>query len=219
MSRKTKFLLDKVYANTKSYLDLPWHDPEPPPMLVRTLDQRMTPGNALDIGCGAGTYSLYMAGRGYAVTAIDFMPQAVEMTRRRAADAQYDIDVVEVDLRTWVTDKRFDVILDVGCLHSLAPRDRSVYRKQLLRWLAPGGDFVLTHWHSRGWWDRWPIGPRRVARRDVERFFAPELTLEDSMSDLRTGMPWLMGQSVLAVFFRFHRPASSSSSTVDDSPA
>jgi 2-polyprenyl-3-methyl-5-hydroxy-6-metoxy-1,4-benzoquinol methylase len=219
MSRKTKFLLDKVYANTKSYLDLPWHDPEPPPMLVRTLDQRMTPGNALDIGCGAGTYSLYMAGRGYAVTAIDFMPQAVEMTRRRAADAQYDIDVVEVDLRTWVTDKRFDVILDVGCLHSLAPRDRSVYRKQLLRWLAPGGDFVLTHWHSRGWWDRWPIGPRRVARRDVERFFAPELTLEDSMSDLRTGMPWLMGRSVLAVFFRLHRPASSSSSTVDDSPA
>ncbi len=188
-------------------------------MLVRTLDQRMTPGNALDIGCGAGTYSLYMAGRGYAVTAIDFMPQAVEMTRRRAADAHYDIDVDEVDLRTWVTDKRFDVILDVGCLHSLAPRDRSVYRKQLLRWLAPGGDFVLTHWHSRGWWDRWPIGPRRVARRDVERFFAPELTLEDSMSDLRTGMPWLMGRSVLAVFFRLHRPASSSSSTVDDSPA
>jgi SAM-dependent methyltransferase len=219
MSKKTKFLLNKVYANTKNYLDLPWHDPDPPPMLVRTLDQRTTLGNALDIGCGAGTYSLYMAKRGYAVTAIDFMPQAVEMTRRRAADAQCDIDVVEVDLRTWVTDKRFDVILDVGCLHSLAPRDRSVYRQQLLRWLAPGGDFVLTHWHRRGWWDRWPIGPRRVARWDVERFFAPELTLEDSMSDLRTGMPWLMGRSVLAVFFRFHRSASSSSSSVHDSAA
>ena len=188
-------------------------------MLVRTLDQRATPGNALDIGCGAGSYSLYMAGRGYAVTAIDFMPQAVEMTRRRAAEAGYDIDVVEVDLRTWVADKRFDVILDVGCLHSLAPRDRSVYREQLLRWLAPGGDFVLTHWQSRGWWDRWLIGPRRAARRDVVRLFAPELTLEDSMSDLRTGMPWFMGRSVLAVFFRFHRPASSSSPTVDDSAA
>ncbi len=80
-------------------------------MLVRTLDQRATPGNALDIGCGAGTYSLYMAGRGYTVTAIDFMPQAVEMTRRRAAEAGCDIDVVEADLRTWVTDKHFDVIL------------------------------------------------------------------------------------------------------------
>jgi len=217
LSRKTKFLLDKVYANAKSYLDLPWHDPEPPPMLVRTLDQRTTPGTALDIGCGAGTYSLYMAGRGYAVTALDFMPPAVEMTRRRAADARYIIDVVEADLRTWTTDKRFDVILDVGCFHSLASRDRSVYREQLLRWLAPGGDFVLTHWHSRGWWDNWPIGPRRVAHRDVERFFAPELTLADSMSQLRTGMPWLMGRSVLAVFFRFHRPAGSSSSSVEES--
>jgi 2-polyprenyl-3-methyl-5-hydroxy-6-metoxy-1,4-benzoquinol methylase len=174
-------------------------------MLIRTLDQRTTLGNVLDIGCGAGNYSLYMAGRGYAVTAIDFMPQAVEITRRRAAEAGCDIDVVEADLRTWVTDKHFDVILDVGCLHSLAPRDRSVYREQLLHWLAPDGDFVLTHWHSRGWWDRWPIGPRRVDRRDVEQFFAPELTLEDSASELRTGMPWLMGRSALAVFYRFRR--------------
>ena len=176
-------------------------------MLVRTLDQRATPGTALDIGCGAGTYSLYMAGRGYAVTAIDFMPQATEMTWRRAAEAGCDINVVRADLRAWVTDKQFDVILDVGCLHSLAPSDRPVYREQLLRWLAPGGDFVLTHWHSRGWWDRWPIGPRRVARQDVERLFAPELTLEDSMSELRTGMPWVMGRSALAVFYRFRRHA------------
>jgi len=188
-------------------------------MLVRTLDQRTTPGNALDIGCGAGTYSLYMAGRGYAVTAIDFMPQAVEMARRHAAEAGRDIDVVEADLKTWVTDKQFDVILDVGCLHSLAPRDRSVYREQLLRWLAPGGDFVLTHWHRRGWWARWPIGPRRVPRRDVERMFAPELTLEDSVSELRTGMPWVMGRSVLAVFFRFRRPAGSLHPTANNSAA
>jgi SAM-dependent methyltransferase len=216
MSSKTKFLLDKVYANAKSYLDLPWHDPAPPPMLVRTLEQRTTPGNALDIGCGAGTYSLYMAGRGYVVTALDFMPRAVDMTQRRVAEAQYDIDVVEADLRTWTTDKRFDVILDVGCFHSLARRDRTIYREQLLRWLAPGGDFVLVHWHSRGWWDHWPIGPRRVARQNVERFFAPELILKDSMSHLRTGMPWLMGRSVLAVFFRFHRPVGSLSSSVDE---
>jgi SAM-dependent methyltransferase len=209
MSRKTLFILNKLYANAKTYSDLPWHDSEPPPMLVRTLAQRATPGNALDIGCGAGTYSLYMAGRGYTVTAIDFMPQAVEMTRRRAAEAGCDIDVVEADLRTWVTDKHFDVILDVGCLHGLARRYQRVYREQLLRWLAPGGDFVLTYWRSRGWWDHWPIGPRRVARRDVERLFAPELTLEDYASELRTGMPWLMGRTALAAFYRFRRRAGS----------
>ncbi len=51
-------------------------------MLVRTLDQRATPGNALDIGCGAGTYSLYMAGGGYTVTAIDFMPHVKQGSKR-----------------------------------------------------------------------------------------------------------------------------------------
>ncbi len=48
-----------------------------------------------------------------------------------------------------------------------------------------------------------------MARRDVERLFAPELTLEDYASELRTGMPWLMGRTALAAFYRFRRRAGS----------
>jgi len=209
MSNKNLFIFNKLYDTAKVYSDLPWHDPEPPEMLARTLDGRSHPGRALDIGCGAGTYSLYMARRGYSVTAVDFMPKAVEMTRQRAKEAGADVEAVQADILSWQPDGAFDVILDVGCLHSLAQADRLRYRDQILRWLAPGGDFVLIHCGSRGWWDRWPIGPGRVAREKVESLFAPELQPADYSAELLTGMPLLVGRSALAARYRFHRAAAS----------
>jgi len=197
-------VFERLYGNAATYRDLPWHDPEPPALLVTAMNQRPVAGRALDVGCGGGTYSLYMAERGYDVTAIDFMPQAVEMVRQRAADAGYIIHSVQGDIRTWFADRPFDVILDVGCLHSLPLPEREIYKRQLCRWLAPGGDFILVHCGSRGWWDRWPIGPHRVGRDDVARLFAPELTLHEYRSE-RLSLPLFIGCSALTSRYWFKR--------------
>lgn len=204
MADRNLMVFERLYGSANTYSDLPWHDPEPPPMLVEALDSRDGPGNALDIGCGGGTYSLYMAERGYAVTAIDFMPQAIDMVQERVRETGHDIDAVQADIKTWSTDKRFDVILDVGCLHSLPLPDREAYKEQLCRWLAPGGDFVLIHCGSRGWWDRWPIGPHRVSRADIAALFAPELTLHDYREE-RLSLPLFIGCSALASRYWFKR--------------
>jgi len=200
------FVFDRLYGKAKTHRDLPWHDPDPPPMLVDALDRRTAAGRALDIGCGAGTYSLYMAERGYAVTGIDFMPQAIHMLRERATTAKANIEAVQADIKTWQCDRPFDVILDVGCLHSLPPADRETYKQQLCRWLAPGGDFVLIHCGSRGWWDRWPIGPHRVGREQIVALFAPELTLRE-YRDERLRLPLFIGCSALASRYWFRREA------------
>jgi SAM-dependent methyltransferase len=197
-------VFERLYGTAETFSDLPWHDPEPPTLLVDALDHRAPPGRALDVGCGAGTYSLYMADRGYDVTAIDFMPQAIDMVRRRAAEADQQIDVVHADVRTWTPDASFDVILDVGCLHSLPLSERGAYRRQLCRWLAPGGDFILIHCGSRGWWDRWPIGPHRIGRQAVVDLFSPELTLHE-YRDERLRLPLLIGCSALVSRYWFTR--------------
>lgn len=198
MADQNRKVFERLYSRAQRPEDLPWHSSQPPPLLVEALDARAAPGAALDVGCGAGSYSIYMARRGYRVTAVDFMPQAVALLEQQATAEGLDITPVQADVTTWAADEPFDVVLDVGCLHSLGRERHGAYKQRLLQWLAPGGDFILVHCGKRGWWDWWPIGPERMYRSTIEELFAPELELRDYRPQLLTGMPLFMGRSALA---------------------
>jgi SAM-dependent methyltransferase len=205
MKEQSKAVFRRLYRAAKRPEDLPWHRDEPPGLLVEALNAGRGAGTALDVGCGAGTYSMYMARRGYQVTGVDFMPEAVELLRRQAADSGLKITAVQSDILVWAPPHAFDVVLDVGCLHSLGAERRALYKARLLRWLAPGGDFVLVHCGRRGWWDRWPIGPDRVAHEALVRLFAPELVIQAYRPEVLTGMPLFMGRSALVGRYWFRR--------------
>lgn len=205
MSKKNRMVFGRLYASADTYQDLPWHEPEPPELLRQALAQRNQPGRALDIGCGGGNYSLFMAEHGYSVTGIDFMPQAIEMMNQRFASTDLAITAEQADIRSWKAPARFDVILDVGCLHSMAPRDRPAYVKQISQLLAPGGDFILVHCGKRAWWDYWPIGPTRVDRREVIGWFTSELELKENVSGILDDMPLLVGRSARTEDYWFRK--------------
>ncbi len=198
MADQNRKVFERLYGRAQRPEDLPWHSASPPALLIEALDTRGKPGTALDVGCGAGGYSIYMARRGYQVTSVDFMPQAIELLARQAAAANLDITAIQADVTAWTAGQSFDVVLDVGCLHSLGSERHAAYKTRLLQWLAPGGDFILVHCGRRGWWDWWPIGPDRVDHRTIERLFAPELELRAYRPELLTGMPLFMGRSALA---------------------
>jgi SAM-dependent methyltransferase len=195
MSRQSRNVFQRLYGSAEKPEDLPWHEADPPALLVKALDRREAPGSALDVGCGSGTYSIYMAERGYRVTAIDFMPQAIAMLKARMAGCNLDIDAVQADVGQWHAGRPFDVVLDIGCLHTPGTIDIGAYKTQFLNWLAPGGDLILLHFGRRGWWDRWPIGPSRVYADTLHRHFAPELDLIEDASEERRGMPLFLGRS------------------------
>jgi SAM-dependent methyltransferase len=205
MSGQSRNLFNRLYKSAERPEDLPWHEAEPPALLVKALDRRDTPGCALDIGCGSGTFSIYMAERGYRVTAIDFMPQAIAMLQSRIAGQNLAIEAVQADVGLWTPKHPFDVILDIGCLHTPGTIDLGAYKTQLLNWLAPGGDFILLHFGRRGWWDWWPIGPSRVYADTLRRQFAPELELVEDTSELRHDMPFFIGRSALIGRYWFRR--------------
>ena len=204
MKSQSLRVFERMYRDARKPEDLPWHDPDPPPQLERAL-ARHPGGTALDVGCGGGTYSFLMARQGLHVTALDFMAQAVEMVRRGAAENGLSIDAAQADVAVWDAGEPFDVVLDVGCFHTPGSIAPEVYKRQLLRWLAPGGDFVLLHFGRRGWWDWWPIGPKRVYERDLVELFAPELTLVDSSPVMLTGMSAVLGFSALVGRYWFRR--------------
>jgi len=205
MNERGSGVFQRLYRSASKPEDLPWHMPDPPELLVKALDLRETPDRALDIGCGSGTYAIYMAERDYRVTAIDFMPQAITMLKGRIEGRSLPIQAVQADINQWTTQEPFDVVLDVGCLHTPGMIDLDTYKSRLLDWLAPGGDFILVHFGRRGWWDYWPIGPQRVYSDTFRRQFAPELELVEDASEERRGFPLFMGRSALIGRYWFRR--------------
>src|SRR5258708_35570114 len=66
-----------------------WERRVPPADLVELVEgaARLSAGRALDIGCGTGTDSIYLARHGWEVTSVDMVPKALAIARRRAAAA------------------------------------------------------------------------------------------------------------------------------------
>ena len=73
------------------------HDPVPSPLLVEAASE-LPPGRALDLACGTGRNALWLAQRGWRVTAVDGSPAAIESLRRRAAQEGLTVDAQGVDL-------------------------------------------------------------------------------------------------------------------------
>src|SRR4029079_9412675 len=56
------------------------------------------PGRAVDVACGTGTDSVYLARHGWAVTAVDQVPRALALARRRTAAAGVAVRFVRGDV-------------------------------------------------------------------------------------------------------------------------
>ncbi len=91
----------------------------PPNAHLTTELAALAPGRALDAGCGHGAETLWLAARGWRVTAVDFAATALAHARSTAdaigADVAGRIDWVEGDLATWTPrPDAYDLVL---CLY------------------------------------------------------------------------------------------------------
>jgi SAM-dependent methyltransferase len=200
-----RMVMDKFYKNAKTPQDIPWHRDDPDPFLIEVIKKRNKTGRALDLGCGTGSYSVYLAKQGYEVTGLDLFTRALEMGKDRAKQEGVQVNWVEADLFTWHPDRKFDFILDSGCLHSLVGGNLSRYKKQLISWLGPQGDYVLGHWGKKHTFDWLPFGPRRRSRQKIEKLFSPELKEIQYRQELMTGIPKPFGPTVMGMGFWFRK--------------
>src|SRR2546430_16497395 len=58
----------------------------------------LSPGRALDVGCGSGRDAVHLAKRGWQVTAVDFVGTALESARERAAQERVEVRWVKGDV-------------------------------------------------------------------------------------------------------------------------
>ncbi len=197
-----KSFFESSYKRAKRAEDLPWYRDYTPKFLTEALKQKDAPGQALDVGCGTGTYSVLMAQSGYQVTGVDFIQAALDMAKARAVTAGVNIAFQQADVCEYQPQESFDLILDSGCLHSLG--DKEKYRQNLLSWLRPGGQFVLVHFNKRHFFDWRPMGPSRWKQEQVEKFLGSEFQLQNYHEEIGK-VPLPIGPTALISTYWFQR--------------
>ena len=111
----------------------------------------LTPGSVLDVGCGEGGDALWLAARGWQVTAVDFATAALERGARHAdvlgQDVAGRIRWLHADVTEWAPDDRFDLV-SAQFMHLPAEPRRALFAR-LAAAVAPGGTLlVVGHHHS-----------------------------------------------------------------------
>jgi SAM-dependent methyltransferase len=133
-----------------------------------------TPGRALDLGAGEGRTALWLAERGWDVTAVDFSDVALDRGRRRVAEAGASgtVDWICADLRAYQPPAEpFDLVL-VLFVHLPADERRRLLRAAAAV-LAPGGTVLVVGYDSTHATDG-EGGPR-----DPAILFSPEDIVAD----------------------------------------
>jgi SAM-dependent methyltransferase len=122
---------------------------EPNPQLV-TETAGLAPGRALDAGAGEGADAIWLAARGWQVTAVDFASTALERGADRAASLGSDvagrIAWMHADLTAWTpAEGQFDL---VSSFYTHLPADprRAVFAR-LAAATAPGGTLLIVGHH------------------------------------------------------------------------
>jgi cyclopropane fatty-acyl-phospholipid synthase-like methyltransferase len=174
--------LERRYATG----DVPWDDPLPPPEVRETVAP-LSPGRALDLGCGYGRTTIYLAQRGWEVDGIDFVAQALAEAERRVATAGvfaafHHSSVTEISF----LEPFYDLAIDVGCGHNLDAAGWQEYHDCLRRLLGPGALFVL--FSRLGTEEAGDSGPGGLDETAFLQLFAEGFRLERS-SHGETVMP------------------------------
>lgn len=130
MAQKDKAKWDKKYTEMEGLLER-----RPPSELVSAHAAEAPGTKALDLACGGGRHSLYLAERGFTVDAVDISTVALAALREKA-DLEH-INLVEADLDTFVPEgEAYDMIVKTNFL------DRDLIGRAKAA-LKPGGIMVV----------------------------------------------------------------------------
>lgn len=140
----------------------------------------LEPGRALEMGCGEGADAIWLAQRGWQVTAVDISAVALDRAAARAAaeaaEAAGRITWRPADLTEWAPDAgRYDLVT-MHFVH-LPPRLREMAFARLGAAVAPGGTLLVVGHHPRD------LQLEGIGPREPELFF----TGDDVVASLGPG--------------------------------
>ena len=126
----------------------------------------LPPGRAIDLGTGEGRNAIWLAERGWEVTAVDFSAAGLARAARLAAERTVTVDWVQADLLAWQPEPGgYDLVL-IAYLHLPSAGLARVFRAAAAA-VAPGGTLLVVG-HDRDNIARGHGGPQ-----DPDRLYTP----------------------------------------------
>ncbi len=155
--------------------DMPWDSGITPPEICEILAEAPA-GRALDLGCGTGTVLRDLLQAGWQADGVDFVPRAIELAQAKLAafpPASYRLfcgDATRLEVLPGLRPP-YDLIIDIGCGHSIDKTANAAYARGIAERLKAGGLFMLYASHPR------PESTVGWTGRQVARLFAGLLEL------------------------------------------
>ncbi len=118
-----------------------WSGRANPQLVAEAAD--LPPGRALDAGSGEGGDALWLAGRGWRVTAVDFSTVALGRAAAEAGRLGAEVDWVHADLTRWAPPADAFDLVSAQYLH-LPGDDRDPVIARLAAAVAPGGSLLVV---------------------------------------------------------------------------
>lgn len=137
-------MFDKKYWEERYRGHAHAHERQPSPWLVA--EAGTAAGTALDAGCGEGANAIWLAERGWQVTAVDIATAALARAREHAAHV--DIDWLAADLTTWTPPEEHFDLVTAHYVHP-ATSHTDLFRR-LAAAVAPGGALLVVGHHPSG---------------------------------------------------------------------
>jgi len=122
-------------------------DLEAPDSRVLAMIDALTPGCALDLGCGAGGLAIALAARGWQVVGVDIAENAIESARKNAEQRAVHVAFEVGDLSSWVPEGAFDLITNCFAMPG-SPEARRIALGRAANALVPGGTLVVAEWEG-----------------------------------------------------------------------
>jgi ubiquinone/menaquinone biosynthesis C-methylase UbiE len=119
--------------------ELPWELGKPREGLVKLVNsERVQPGKTLDLCCGAGSNTVYLAEKGFKVTTLDISDKAVFYAKDKARKSEVSINFLIGNFTSLpFKAHEFDFAFDFGCFHHVPAVKRTTYIKGVYRVLKP----------------------------------------------------------------------------------
>jgi len=181
--------------------DLPWDTGCPDTYLVQMVSRwPICRGLVLDIGCGTGTNSIWLAQQGFDVIGLDLSAEAIAIATKRAAEQGVSCRFTSSDFLDFeVEDWACFFLFDRGCFHSMPDEEaRRAFAARAADVLSPGGLWLSMIGNIDD-----PLqdqGPPKLSARQIATLLEPFfeiLNLQSCMIESRRGEPPRFWQCLL----------------------